>query len=221
MDWSAAIDAYCERTSPEFWAEPLNAISNLSFLLAAAYGLTLARRTAPADRLVLALALIAAAVGIGSFLFHTVATRWASLADVIPIAVFIAVGFGGVIHRLAGVRIWWAVGLTAVFMAGSPALARSAEPILGSSAGYLPALLALLLIGGWLTRQGVANGRFVLAAGLVFAVSLSLRMADQPFCAAWPAGTHVGWHILNGLVLALVIRAVAVFRGVQSSPAVL
>lgn len=221
MDWSATIDAYCERTSPEFWAEPLNAISNLSFLLAAAYGLILARKTTPPDRLVLALSLIAAAVGIGSFLFHTIATRWASLADVIPIAIFIAVGFGGVIHRLAGVKLWWTIGLTAVFMAGSPALARSAEPILGSSAGYLPALLALLLIGGWLVRQGVSNGRFVLAAGLVFAVSLTFRMADQPFCDTWPMGTHVGWHLLNGVVLALVIRAVAVFRGVQSSPAVL
>ena len=29
------IDAYCERTSAAYWAEPVNAVTNLAFLLAA------------------------------------------------------------------------------------------------------------------------------------------------------------------------------------------
>ena len=29
------IDAYCERTDPGYWAEPVNALTNLAFLLAA------------------------------------------------------------------------------------------------------------------------------------------------------------------------------------------
>jgi hypothetical protein len=33
--WSTPVDLYCERTDPSFWAEPINALSNLSFLLAA------------------------------------------------------------------------------------------------------------------------------------------------------------------------------------------
>ena len=36
MDWTASIDGYCERLDPSFWAEPLNAWTNLAFLLAAA-----------------------------------------------------------------------------------------------------------------------------------------------------------------------------------------
>ena len=35
MAWTDPIDAYCERLGPGFWAEPLNAWTNLAFLLAA------------------------------------------------------------------------------------------------------------------------------------------------------------------------------------------
>ena len=35
MDWSAPIDAYCERLGPQFWAEPVNAATNGAFLIAA------------------------------------------------------------------------------------------------------------------------------------------------------------------------------------------
>ena len=42
MDWTAQIDGYCERLGPGFWAEPLNALTNLAFLIAA---LVMWRRT--------------------------------------------------------------------------------------------------------------------------------------------------------------------------------
>ena len=35
MDWFRYIDIYCERTAPGFWDEPLNAVSNAAFLIAA------------------------------------------------------------------------------------------------------------------------------------------------------------------------------------------
>ena len=35
MTWTAPIDAYCERLDAGFWAEPLNAATNLAFILAA------------------------------------------------------------------------------------------------------------------------------------------------------------------------------------------
>jgi hypothetical protein len=36
MAWSTPIDLYCERADPSFWAEPVNALSNCAFLIAAA-----------------------------------------------------------------------------------------------------------------------------------------------------------------------------------------
>jgi len=91
VSWWDQVFRYCERGSdPSFWAEPLNAVSNAAFILAAiAAGISYTRRprNEPAPG-VIALILLVFIIGIGSFLFHTFATRWAAMADVIPIGIF-------------------------------------------------------------------------------------------------------------------------------------
>src|SRR6056297_2581224 len=85
MDWMEQIDIYCERTDVSYWSEPVNAITNAAFLIAAAY--VWPRTTgAPLARL---LAVSLAAIGVGSYLFHTRATAWASAADTTPILLYI------------------------------------------------------------------------------------------------------------------------------------
>lgn len=50
MDLTIPIDAYCERIGTGFWAEPLNALSNVAFFAAAALGLWYWRQAASRDR---------------------------------------------------------------------------------------------------------------------------------------------------------------------------
>lgn len=214
MDWNGFIDGYCERLGPGLLGEPINAVTNLAFFVAAAYGLRLARRHG--DRGVLVLAGIAAVIGTGSLLFHTAATRWALLADVIPIAVFIAVAFGLVLRRLVGLTPPVAVVGTAGFMAASPAIGALFAPLVGSGSGYVAPLLAMAVIGGGLIWRGRPGGGWLLAAAAVFTMSLTLRTLDEPLCTTFPLGTHGGWHILNAVVLALVMRALAGRGGVKT-----
>ena len=68
-----AVDLYCERLDAALWAEPVNALSNLAFVLGA---LVLWR--VPAARVPAALL---ALVGVGSFVFHTWATQLAMALD--------------------------------------------------------------------------------------------------------------------------------------------
>ena len=44
-------------------------------------------------------------------------------------------------------------------------------------------------------------------AGGVFALSLGFRTLDAPLCGTLPLGTHFLWHLLNGLMLWLLLRA--------------
>ncbi|KQT83993.1 ceramidase domain-containing protein [Aurantimonas sp. Leaf443] len=208
MEWTQAIDAYCERTSAALWAEPVNAASNLAFLLAAGFGWVLHRRF-PQSRALIVFAALAGVIGVGSFLFHTFANRWSVLADTVPIAVFIHAYFGFALHRLVGLGKAAALGGTAAFFGLSILLEPALSPILGSSAAYAGALLALFGIGSWLACAGRPAKTLVLGAGAVFTVSLAFRMADGPICEALPLGTHFLWHILNAAVLALLIRAAA------------
>jgi len=138
------IDLYCERTDASLWAEPANALTNAAFLIAAAAAFLLWRRAGGRDWPALALIVVVVAVGLGSFTFHTVATRGAMLADVIPIAIFIygylLLALRRFLHLSAAVAIAIIVG----YAAGAQALSWLAPPrALNGSIGYLPALVAM------------------------------------------------------------------------------
>lgn len=202
--WSTPIDLYCERLDPSFWAEPVNALTNVAFLVAAGAALRLWRRNGHGDGAILALIVVAAVVGFGSFAFHTLATRGAMLLDIGPIGVFI---FGYVLLALRRfLALSWplALGVFAGFVALSLGLAMGVpRTVIDGSAGYFPALAVLFAIG-W-PQRGRALGRALLLAGVLFAASIALRIGDLPLCGAFPLGTHFLWHILNAAVIYAVL----------------
>ena len=200
-----SIDAYCERTDASLWSEPLNAVTNAAFLVAAIAALILWMRRGGRDGPALLLILAVVAVGLGSLAFHTLATVGASLADVIPIAIFIYGYFLLAMRRYLGLGAVGGVLATAGFFAASLLIARVLTPLLGTSAGYVPALLALVGLGGYLASRGHAAGEGLVAAGAVFVVSLIARTIDGPICALVPVGTHFIWHVLNAVVLYVLI----------------
>ena len=72
------------------------------------------------------LALILAAIGIGSYLFHTHARVWAMLADVVPIQAFILVYLALATIRFFGTP-WWGGVLAAVAFVPASALLSSRD----------------------------------------------------------------------------------------------
>ena len=211
IDWQQYIDAYCERTSPAFWAEPLNAVTNAAFLVAAfALALrlrTLTRAGGGVHPSLWLLVLLLASIGVGSFLFHTFARRWASLADVLPIYLFM--------HAYAACFLRWRIGWrwrvawlgAPAFLLFAQAVALVVPPATLGMGGYAPALLALAGFALWLWRRADERWRALGGAALLFALSLTLRQSDLPLCEQWPLGTHFLWHLLNALVLYVVTRA--------------
>ncbi|MEO0977286.1 MAG: ceramidase domain-containing protein [Pseudomonadota bacterium] len=213
MDLWEQVDNYCERVGPEFWSEPLNAVTNAAFLVAAFLAFVIWRRKTPDDWAGLGLILVVAAIGVGSFLFHTFATRWAGLADVIPIVIFIHVYLYIALNRFLDLRWWLALAIVIAFLAATILFAdRLFAPIAGSSAGYVPALLAIFVIGALFARRDGKLGAEVLLTGLVFLASLTVRTLDEPFCEQVTFGIHFMWHILNSVVLFLLIRVLILQR---------
>ncbi|SFL60984.1 ceramidase domain-containing protein [Methylobacterium pseudosasicola] len=219
MGWFEPVMAYCERTGPDFWAEPLNAASNVAFLLAAAAAARRARTADPPDRACLGLAGLIAVVGVGSFLFHTLAVTWAMYADVIPITLFIVAYLALALHRFLQLPRLRVEAATAGFVLFSFTLVPTLDGLTKSdisaltdgSIDYLPAALALFTVAA-LDRpetRFVGTGRRLTEIGVLFLVSLTARTLDRSVCAALPMGTHALWHVLNAVVLyALVATAV-------------
>lgn len=221
MNWFEPVRAYCERNGPEFWAEPANAVTNAAFLAAAVLAARRASATDPVDRPCLGLAALIAVVGVGSFLFHTLAVSWSMLADVIPIALFIYAYLAVALRRfirLAPIRVAAATAGFALFgFALTPGIdgltGLDVSRLTNGSVDYVPALLALFGMAWAAGRRPeerfVGTGRRLTGIGLLFLVSLAARTVDQAACAVLPTGTHALWHILNAAVLyALVATAI-------------
>jgi Ceramidase len=228
MENSGKIFAYCERgLDPSFWAEPFNALTNLGFILAAIYAAwELAHRPkAEAKLFRMVLILNVFIIGVGSFLFHTLATREASAADVIPIGVFMLVYLGYALRTFAGVPLLAAIPVMGLFAyVISQAMQVQCDALgfawpllektncLNGSFGYLPALVAMLLIGAWLAVRGHAAAPYVLGAAVTFMVSVTFRATDRIWCndisfMDKAIGTHFLWHTLNSIVLFLLLLA--------------
>lgn len=207
MDLSQQIlSGYCERAlEPHFWAEPLNAITNASFIIAALVCILLAGRAGRLDGPVIWLIILMTSIGIGSFLFHSLATRWAAIADVLPIVLFILSYFTLSMRCYAGYG-WGKSGLLTVGLLGALVVLSFVSnfllrDLIGGSVSYVPALIALFVVGAWLNARSHPAGSWMMIVALIFVASLTARAVDQPWCDEIPNGTHWLWHILNGVVL--------------------
>lgn len=206
MNWLSPVDAYCERTGPDYWAEPVNALTNLAFILAAVLiGLRHRHHMRPLGRLLTTVLFV---IGLGSWLFHTHANPLTGMMDVLPIVAFILIYVFAASRDFLGLRPWLAGVVTAGFvpyaMLTVPLFAMI--PGIGSSASYAPVPLLILVYAALLRRRAPDTARgLALGAGLLI-LSLIFRTLDEPLCAAVPVGTHFLWHILNAVMLAWMIE---------------
>lgn len=216
------LDAYCERTGPGLWGEPLNAVTNLAFLVAGVMALRLWRAqpglTFRNGWDLLVLIALFFAIGVGSTLWHTFATPWAMSTDTIPILIFINVFLLGFLVRLAGLRWIGTIAFFALFQLFNRVVKVQFPPdFLNGSIFYAPTWVTLLIMTGFLaSRRHPAASSFALASG-VFTASLVFRTIDGAICAALPIGTHFLWHVCNAVVLYLLLAALIRGAGAQRS----
>jgi hypothetical protein len=277
----APVDIYCERTDIGLLNEPLNAITNLSFFIAAwllyrlyceVYGKPNLQAKKPYFIIIASLLAVSSAaylifpahgnaitiaaavicyayymyrqthapkiegesylgaakrvftgpkreaqglivcivlVGLGSLTFHTYANWLSMWLDIFPISLFVYFYLWVVLRQLLGIH-WLKAAANLIIFTMLVGLIDQvpAEFRLNGSIGYLPCLLAMYSISTHLRLRGHQAANILLKAALVFAVSLTLRTMDMATCDILPIGTHFLWHILNGVVLYLLARAV-------------
>lgn len=197
------IDIYCERTGPDFWSEPINALTNLAFIIAALVLFFQARQTRTLDLQSGILIALIFVIGVGSGLFHTFATPWAAAADVIPILLF-QIAFLLIYSRLV---IKASAGKTAVLVAGYIVLTIISgflpRELFNGTLRYAPAFIYVLGFGVYHYLSKQEKPWILLLASGIFLVSMTFRSVDEQVCESFPLGTHFLWHVLNAVVLYL------------------
>jgi hypothetical protein len=196
------LDLYCERTSASLFGEPLNAVTNLAYF-AAAWAVWRLRTPSPSTAAVLSSLL--AAVGVGSLLFHTLATPWARILDRLPILLFQLAFlwlYGTRIVKIASLPM---AALLTGFLIAVWAGARSPD-FLNGSLIYAPAL-GLALGISVLHYRTQSHGRLTLPAAVgIFIAAVIFRTVDHAVCQTVPIGTHFLWHLLTAVALCLLAR---------------
>ncbi|MEC9345821.1 MAG: ceramidase domain-containing protein [Pseudomonadota bacterium] len=210
------IDGYCERVAPGLLGEPLNAITNLSFLLAALVLWRVAgRHGTRTDPVFLVPWGLLVATGIGSLAFHTMANRFGAILDTaaLSLCLLVTIWFGA--RRWLGWS-WLAAALWPVGMVGAALLLGRHVPVGG--AAYLGPFVTGAALASLLMIRRHPAGRWVAAAVAVFVPSFIFRTLDMPLCGDWPVGTHFAWHLLNGMVLGLAIAPFAIRMSAGTNP---
>lgn len=201
--WQEKFIAYCERTDFSYWSEPVNAVTNVAFVIAAAVVWPHTRGNALARLMVFVLVVI----GMGSFLWHTHASAWAGLLDVLPILAFILLYLFAATRDYLRAPGWLALVVTALFLPYAGGVSWTIGlvwPAAGANAAYFSVAVLIASYGVRLRRKPV--GRGLLGGAALLCVSLGFRMADASVCDGFAPGTHFMWHILNAAMLGWMIR---------------
>ena len=214
--WLNPVDIYCERLDASFWSEPVNAITNLAFIIA---GFLIWRIGSPRSRL---MAILLILIGLGSFSFHTFANRLTGLLDVLAIALYL-VSFAYLIPKQWSWGLRWTpigsvIGLF-ILIALCQLAINAVRPVFpwAPPGMYLGAWSALLLYAVITQYSNPIAARYLWLAVLVFPFSLLSRQLDLPLCDSG-FSTHWIWHVLNGLSLYLTSYGLCLTRNI-SKPA--
>jgi hypothetical protein len=194
---------YCERVAAG--VEPLNAVTNLGFFVAAWLTWRAVRGTKGVRLAGTLLVLLIAGIGAGSTAFHVIGTPLARYLDIVPIVLFQLIFVWLYARRvLRAGRASVAASLCAFALASWIGDASTAVP--SGSLSYAPAL-GLGLGFGWyrggLRPAGAADLRM---AAAVFTLALIFRSLDPMVCSVFPRGTHFVWHLLVPCTLFLGVR---------------
>ena len=200
------IDLYCERLDAGFWAEPVNAITNLGFILAAWLIWHLVAQKQLRDPGIAIVTSMIAAIGVGSFLFHTLAAPFTRWLDMIPILVFQLLYIGLYARRIINLHPATIGVMLLVYLAAAN-YGRQFPELMNGSLIYAPALLVITGLGIYHYRSRRKEHSLLLVAAAVFLLSIFFRSIDNSICSQFALGTHFLWHIFNALVVYLTMRA--------------
>ena len=204
MNLSKPIDIYCERLDIGIWAEPINAVTNVAFILASIF-MWLRCKNLVEGRI---LSFLLFSIGCGSFLFHTFAQTWAAILDVAAILIFILTYIFIANRRfLAWSKMVSLIGVI-LFFPYQLLLANILSNIqfFGSSVQYIPVAILIFIYSGLLRKTEPNLSRGLLIGATILCLSIVFRIIDEPLCSILSVGTHFVWHILNAIMLSWMIE---------------
>lgn len=202
----------CERHGPGLFAEPLNVITNVGFLIVA---IAIYRFYHKHEDItgrwiwdIHALTFLTFIIGVNSMIFHMMPTPFTELMDTVPIVMFILIFFLSVLFRIGRTSFFQAAVAFIAFLGFSHMLVHQFPRALNDSIGYLSSMIALIMIAVYLHLKARPSSSHFMLAAIIGVTSLFCRAIDREVCDIFPLGTHFLWHILNAVLLYILLKQI-------------
>ena len=195
------MDFYCERTNQQIFNEPVNAISNIFFIIVSLSLIKILRKN-QSNKIYYIQPILIFFIGIGSFLFHLKPNIITLYSDVIPIFLF-SLSFIFLFNRdvininyLNNALLFLLFFFLFLFI--TPKLNYE---ILNGSEFYFANYFFLTMYTIWLYLKKSDFFQLLLLGFIFFNLSILLRSLDNHICEYFSIGTHFLWHFLNAYLL--------------------
>ena len=200
----------CERTALGAWAEPLNVLSSLAFIIVAVSIYRYYKRHEDVQKKwiwdIHALTFLTFIIGVNSLVFHAHPTPTTELADTITIVMFSIIYFWCVLFRIGRCNLFQAGICFTAFLGFSHILVHQFPRALNDSIGYLSSMIALIMIAVHLHLKARPSSSHFMLAAIIGVVSLFCRAIDREVCSMFPTGTHFVWHTLNATLIFILLK---------------
>lgn len=215
-EYEKALWFYCERPGDLHWfTEPFGFLSNLAYLISAYllfrhYKQTVSTRHYGIEALIF----LVLSIGIGSGLWHSIATEWAMYLDLWPILIAVLTCFWQFqVLVLKWQRKWAWLFIIALIPVAQVNKAIGGAALWHGTGMYLTpyfALLGLLIVA---IRKKETDVRYTGSVMGILTAAMLARALDQPLCDMLPWGTHWLWHIFTAALLHKVPSLLITYAG--------
>ena len=195
------MDFYCERTNNQIFNEPINAISNIFFIIVSISLLKILRKN-KSDKINYIQPILIFFIGVGSFLFHLKPNIITLYSDIVPIFLF-SLSFILLFNRnVINISNFNSALLLILFFTLLLFITPKLNfEILNGSEFYFANYFFLTMYTIWLYFKKSDFFQLLFLGFIFFNLSILLRSIDNHICHYFSIGTHFLWHFLNAYLL--------------------
>lgn len=205
---------YCERgLAPNFWAEPINALTNIAFPIAGYLGYSVLQNHRIRSKELMIMPWLLSLVGLGSFIYHTARNSVTLIFDAVPIYIFILYALFLTLKELFESKSKALLVLGGFFLLEVLLSIYIPREFLNGSIRHLAAIAFISVLGVLLFRKygGKIKTPIVSVVGL-YGFAIFFRSIDMAVCNIIPIGTHFLWHILAAFAGYNAIKLLAIMK---------
>ena len=206
---------YCERgLAPNFWAEPINALANIAFIIAGYLGYRILKEHGVKSKELVIMPWLLSLVGLGSFIYHTARNSVTLIFDAVPIYVFILYALFLTLKYLFESKTKASLVLGGFFLLEVILSIYVPREFLNGSIRHLAAIVFISALGVLLFKKYGDKIKIPITSVIgLYGFAILFRSVDMAVCDIVPIGTHFLWHTLaafagyNAIKLLVLMKA--------------